>query len=83
MGIDQNATLKANCNDFNYNTNTLVVDACIQKKDAKDKEEHSIRQYFLRNEQPEEYVLENDKKFIRYFKNLILSVDFKPRRPGG
>lgn len=70
--------LKAGCNDFNYVTNTLVVNAC--KKDGK--EEHFIRQYSLRPEKNQEHPLENDKKFVRYFKNLILSVDFKPRRPG-
>jgi hypothetical protein len=29
-----------------------------------------------------EYPLENDKKYVRFFKNLILSVDYKPKRPG-
>jgi hypothetical protein len=30
----------------------------------------------------QEFQLENDKKYVRFFKSLILSVDFKPRRPG-
>ena len=36
--------LKARCADFNYNTNTLVVNAC---KREGTKEEHIIRQYSL------------------------------------
>lgn len=57
----------------------LVVGACVVRKDQK--EEQVIKQYFL-NRNTEEHILENEKKFVRYFGKLVLSVDFKPRRGG-
>ena len=71
--------LKSGCNDFNYSTNMLVVNVC--KRDGT-KEEHQIRTYSLQASSMMEYPLENDKKYVRFFKNLILSVDYKPKRPG-
>jgi len=81
---DQSSTqsgylLKAGCADFNYTTNTLVVAAC--QKDAT-KETHVIRLFTLAEKAPVDHVKENEKKCIRYFRNHIVSVDFKPRRPG-
>ena len=70
---------KAGCADFNYNTNTLVVAAC--QKDAT-KETHVIRLFTLAEKAPVDHVKENEKKYIRYFRNHIVSVDYKPRRPG-
>ena len=56
----------------------LVVDALVRT----DKDEHSIRQYNIPNSRanPQRQVLENDKKFIRYFKKLVLSVNFIPKK---
>jgi len=72
--------LKANCCDFNHQTNQLVVDAFI-KTDA-NRDEHSIRQYNIPNSRanPPRYPLENEKKFIRFFRSLVLSVNFSPRK---
>lgn len=72
------AALKAGCCDFNYQLNMLVVDALVRT----DKDEHSIRQYNIPNSRanPQRQLLENDKKFIRYFKRLVLSVNFQPRK---
>jgi len=36
----------------------------------------------LNEKAPVDHVKENEKKYIRYFRNHIVSVDFKPRRPG-
>ena len=81
---DQSSTqsgylLKAGCADFNYNTNTLAVAAC--QKDSS-KETHLIRLFALAEKAPVDHIKENEKKCIRYFRNHIVSVDFKPRRPG-
>jgi hypothetical protein len=71
--------LKAGCADFNYTTNTLAVAAC--QKDSS-KETHLIRLFALAEKAPVDHIKENEKKCIRYFRNHIVSVDFKPRRPG-
>lgn len=75
---DQTLKLTSQCADFNYDTNTLVVDIC---KREGTKEEHFIRIFHKQNTQ--QFQLENEKKYVRFFRNLILSVDYKPRRPGG
>jgi len=72
-------TLKVGCADFDYKSNILVVDVC--KKD-KDKEEHQIRKFAAQDEKQKTFVLENDKKLIRFFKNYIVSVDFKHQNRG-
>lgn len=53
----------------------LVVDVC--KKDKDKKEEHQIRKFSTMDEKQKSYPLENEKKYIRIFKNYIVSVDFK------
>lgn len=73
-------TLKAGCADFNYITNTLVVDIC--RKDAQ-KEEHTLRLFSLEDKKPPvDHIKENEKKCIKYFRNHVVSVEFKPKRPG-
>jgi len=55
------------------------VAAC--QKDSS-KETHLIRLFALNEKAPVDHIKENEKKCIRYFRNHIVSVDFKPRRPG-
>jgi hypothetical protein len=52
----------------------LIVD--VLRKD-KDKEEHQIRKFVTHDEKQKQYPLEGDKKYVRIFKNYIMSVNFK------
>jgi hypothetical protein len=67
-------TLKPGCADFDYKNNVLIVD--VLRKD-KDKEEHQIRKFVTHDEKQKQYPLEGDKKYVRIFKNYIMSVNFK------
>jgi hypothetical protein len=38
--------------------------------------------FTLGEKAPVDHIKENEKKCIKYFRNHIVSVDYKPRRPG-